>query len=53
MTPTRDSHAWTRAQVADDPSEDDVPPAVRRLISPLRAQLSAIVVEYGLQEGRF
>ena len=42
------------AQIAADPSNDPgLPSAVRRLLSPLRAQVSTVVVEYGLHEGRF
>lgn len=38
----------------DDPSADkDVPRAVKGLISPIKAELSAASVEYALYEGRF
>ena len=38
----------------DDPKEfDDVPLAIRPLLFPMTAQVSAIGVEYGLYEGRF
>ena len=39
---------------ADDPKEfDDVPWAMRPLLFPMTAQISAIGVEYGLYQGRF
>lgn len=33
--------------------EDDIPPAVQALITPLTGSIDAVVVEYGLHEGRF
>lgn len=33
--------------------DDDIPVAVRALLTPLRGQVTAIGVEYGLHEGRF
>ncbi|HEX7018380.1 MAG TPA: ShlB/FhaC/HecB family hemolysin secretion/activation protein [Gemmatimonadaceae bacterium] len=42
---------WALAK--QDSSDDDVPVAVRGIFSPMRVQISAIAVEYGLYEGRF
>ena len=42
--------------VAEDDStngNDDVPVWVKGMISPLKAELSAVAIEYGLHEGRF
>jgi len=40
------------ADDTDDP-EDDIPAWVKPMIMPMRANVSAITVEYGLHEGRF
>ena len=44
---------WTEVKRHDPKSGDDVPKWVMPLISPLRAQVNAIAVEYGLHQGRF
>jgi len=44
---------WQVAKEDDPKSMDDVPKWVTPLITPMRAEVSAIVVEYGLYEGRF
>jgi hemolysin secretion/activation protein ShlB/FhaC/HecB len=44
---------WAVAQEEDPKSMDDVPVWVKPLITPMKAQVSAIAVEYGLFEGRF
>ena len=47
---------WTsgRSRTEDDPkSMDDVPVWVKPMITPMKAEISAIAVEYGLHEGRF
>lgn len=41
------------AMVKQEDPNDDVPAAVRGILSPMRVQVSAIAVEYGLYEGRF
>ena len=42
------------ARIAADPSNDPgLPSPIRRLLSPLRAQVSEIGLEYGLHDGRF
>src|SRR6185437_12839574 len=41
-------------QVAtEDDSTDDVPGWVKGMVSPLKAELSAVAIEYGLHDGRF
>ena len=47
---------WTsgRSRTEEDPkSMDDVPVWVKPMITPMKAEISAIAVEYGLHEGRF
>ena len=44
---------WQVATEDDPKSMDDVPVWVKPMITPMRAEVSAIVVEYGLHEGRF
>jgi hypothetical protein len=44
---------WAVAQESDPHSMDDVPIWVKPMISPMRAEISAIAVEYSLHEGRF
>ena len=39
-------------EVGDDPN-DDIPVWVKPMITPMKAMVSAITVEYGLHEGRF
>ncbi|HEX6576715.1 MAG TPA: hypothetical protein VF042_17225 [Gemmatimonadaceae bacterium] len=42
---------WAMAEEDDD---DDPPPGwVKGMISPLKAQVNAVIIEYGLHEGRF
>jgi hypothetical protein len=44
---------WAVAQEEDPHSMDDVPVWVKPMITPMKAQVTAIAVEYGLHEGRF
>lgn len=44
---------WVIAKQEDPHAMDDVPIWVKPLISPIRAQVNAITVEYGLYNGRF
>jgi hypothetical protein len=44
---------WAVATSEDPRSMDDVPAWVKPMITPMKAEVSAIAVEYGLYEGRF
>ncbi len=44
---------WAVATEEDPKSMDDVPVWVKPMITPMKAELAAVVVEYGLHEGRF
>jgi hypothetical protein len=44
---------WAIVEEEDSTAQDDIPIWVKPLISPMRAQISAIAVEYGLYNGRF
>ena len=44
---------WSVATEEDPKSMDDVPVWVKPMITPMKAELAAVVVEYGLHEGRF
>jgi len=44
---------WAIVDEEDPTAQDDIPVWVKPLISPMRAQVSAIAVEYGLYQGRF
>ncbi len=44
---------WTVAQDEDPGSMDDVPWWVKPMISPMRAEVKAVAIEYGLYQGRF
>lgn len=44
---------WAEVRRSSPDDTDDVPKWVMPLISPLRAQVNAIAVEYGLHQGRF
>jgi len=44
---------WAIANEDDSTSDDDIPLFVKPLISPMRFQVKAIAVEYGLHQGRF
>ncbi len=44
---------WAVATADDPKSMDDVPVWVKPLITPMRAEVSSIAVEYSLHEGRF
>src|SRR5262245_37142078 len=44
---------WAVATEEDPKSMDDVPVWVKPMITPMKAEVSAIAVEYGLHEGRF
>jgi hypothetical protein len=40
-------------ETGDDDPDDDIPVWVKPMITPMKAMVSAITVEYGLHEGRF
>jgi hypothetical protein len=44
---------WAVATQDDPKAMDDVPVWVKPMITPMKAEVSAIAVEYGLHEGRF
>ena len=44
---------WAVANADDPHSMDDVPFWVKPMISPMKAQVTAVALEYGLYEGRF
>jgi hypothetical protein len=44
---------WAVAQEEDSTSMDDVPVWVKPMITPMKAEVAAIAVEYGLHEGKF
>jgi hypothetical protein len=44
---------WEVAKAEDPTSMDDVPVWVKPMITPMRAEVSAVAVEYGLHQGRF
>ncbi len=44
---------WAVADESEDDPEDRPPGWVKGMVSPLRAQVNAVTVEYGLHEGRF
>jgi hypothetical protein len=44
---------WAVATADDPKAMDDVPIWVKPMITPMKAEVSAIAVEYGLHEGRF
>ena len=44
---------WAVATEEDPKSMDDVPVWVKPMITPMKAEVTAIAVEYGLHEGRF
>jgi hypothetical protein len=44
---------WSVATADDPKAMDDVPVWVKPMITPMKAQVSAIAVEYSLHEGRF
>ena len=44
---------WAIVAEEDSTAQDEIPIWVKPLISPMRAQVSAIAVEYGLYQGRF
>lgn len=44
---------WAVATQEDPKSMDDVPAWVKPMITPMKAEVSAIAVEYGLHEGKF
>lgn len=44
---------WAIVAEEDSTAQDDIPVWVKPLISPMRARISAIAVEYGLYQGRF
>jgi hypothetical protein len=44
---------WAVAKQDDSTSMDDVPVWVKPMITPMKAEVTAIAVEYGLHEGRF
>lgn len=44
---------WAIVEEEDSTAQDEIPIWVKPLISPMRAQVTAIAVEYGLHQGRF
>ncbi|MES2176671.1 MAG: ShlB/FhaC/HecB family hemolysin secretion/activation protein [Gemmatimonadota bacterium] len=44
---------WAVAQIEDTTAMKDVPTWVKPMITPMKADVSTIAVEYGLHEGRF
>ena len=44
---------WVAARDADSTSMDDFPGWVRSMITPMKAEVAAVVIEYGLHDGRF
>jgi hypothetical protein len=44
---------WAVSKADDPQSMDDVPAWVKPMITPMKGEVSAIAVEYGLYEGRF
>ena len=44
---------WAQVKAEDPEDYEDIPIWVRPMLSPMRAQVSAIAVEYGLYQGRF
>ena len=44
---------WAEVRRNDPDEGDDVPVAVRGLISPMHGQVTGVAVEYGLHQGRF
>lgn len=48
-----DIDIWAVAQQEDSTSMDDVPMLVKPLLTPMEANITAMSVEYGLQEQRF
>jgi len=44
---------WAVVAEEDSTAQDDIPIWVKPLISPMRAQMTAMAVEYGLYQGRF
>jgi len=44
---------WAVATQEDPKSMDDVPVWVKPMITPMKAEVSAVAIEYGLYEGRF
>lgn len=44
---------WAIVDEQDSTARDEIPVWVKPLISPMRAQVSAVAVEYGLYQGRF
>jgi hypothetical protein len=44
---------WAIVKEEDPTAQDEIPVWVKPLISPMRAQIKAIAVEYGLYQGRF
>lgn len=44
---------WAVATAEDPKSMDDVPVWVKPMITPMKAEITAIAIEYGLHEGRF
>ena len=44
---------WKVAKEEDDNDLEEVPKFVKPLLSPMRANISSVTIEYGLHEGRF
>lgn len=44
---------WEQVEAEDSSAKEDVPVLVRGLISPMKAEITAVTIEYGLFEQRF
>jgi hypothetical protein len=44
---------WETVEESDSTARDEVPLAVRALISPMKAEITSVIIEYGLFEQRF
>ncbi|MBX7119350.1 MAG: hypothetical protein K1X31_10170 [Gemmatimonadaceae bacterium] len=44
---------WETVEQEDSTARDDVPPLVRGLISPMKAEITAVTIEYGLLDQRY
>jgi hypothetical protein len=44
---------WAMVEEEDSTAQDEIPVWIKPLISPMRVQISALAVEYGLYKGRF
>jgi hypothetical protein len=44
---------WETVEAEDSTARDDMPRAVRAMLSPMKAEITAVTIEYGLFEQRF